>query len=161
MIRSGYFWDVGPTLDVKGILVDCPSCGRRNRLGYATLGKETRCGNCKTALELTAQTIHVATDEQFEALVTESRLPVLVDFWADWCGPCKMVAPELEKVAARMAGQLVVAKVNTQWLEETARKFNITSIPTLALMREGLEVERLMGARPAGDILDFVERLAR
>ena len=152
---------MGPTLDVKGILVDCASCGRRNRLGYATLGKETRCGNCKTALVLPAQTIHVATDEQFEALVTESRLPVLVDFWADWCGPCKMVAPELEKVAARMVGQVVIAKVNTQWLEETARKFNITSIPTLALMREGLEVDRLMGARPAGDILDFVDRLLR
>ena len=72
-----------------------------------------------------------------------------------------MVAPELEKVAARTAGQVVIAKVNTQWLEETARKFNITSIPTLALMREGLEVDRLMGARPAADILGFVERLLR
>jgi thioredoxin 2 len=148
-------------LDVKGILVDCPSCRRRNRLGYATLGRETRCGHCQTPLDLPAQTIHVATDEQFEALITESRLPVLVDFWADWCGPCKMVAPELEKVAARAAGQVVVAKVNTQWLEGTARKFNITSIPTLALMREGLEVDRMMGARPAGGILDFVEGLLK
>ena len=148
-------------MDVKGILLDCPSCGRRNRLVYTALGRETRCGNCKTELELPAQTIHVATDEQFEALITESRLSVLVDFWADWCGPCKMVAPELEKVAARLAGQVVVAKVNTQWLEGTARKFNVTSIPTLALMRGGLEVERMMGARPAGDILDFVEGLLR
>ncbi|HVK59354.1 MAG TPA: thioredoxin [Candidatus Kapabacteria bacterium] len=105
--------------------------------------------------------MHIATDEQFEALVTESSLPVLVDFWAEWCGPCKMVAPELEKVAARAQGQVVVAKVNTEWLQGTAAKFNITSIPTLSLMREGLEVERLMGARPASDILTFLERLLR
>lgn len=152
---------MGPTLDEKGILLDCPNCGKRNRLGYRTLGKQSRCGSCKATLEAPGQTVHVATDEQFEALVSESRLPVLVDFWTDWCGPCKMVAPELEKVAARAQGQVLVAKVNTEWLQSTAAKFNITSIPTLSLMREGLEVERIMGARPAGDILDFLERLLR
>ena len=152
---------MGPTLDEKGILVDCPGCGKRNRLAFRTLGKETRCGHCKAALEVPGQTLHVATDQQFESLVTESRLPVLIDFWAEWCGPCKMLAPELEKVAARAQGQVLVAKVNTEWLQPTAAKFNITSIPTLALMREGLEVERLMGARPASDILGFLERLLR
>ena len=108
-----------------------------------------------------AQSVHVATDEQFEALVGESALPVLVDFWAEWCGPCKMVAPELEKVAEEMAGRVIVAKVNTEWLQETAAKFQIRSIPTLALMREGLEVDRLMGARPAVEILEFLRRLVR
>ncbi|HEX7860176.1 MAG TPA: thioredoxin [Verrucomicrobiae bacterium] len=152
---------MGPTLDTKGILVDCVSCARRNRLAYKTLGKETRCGNCKTPLEVPGQTIHVATDEQFEALIGESRLPVLIDFWADWCGPCKMLAPELEKVAARAQGQVIVAKINTEYLPESAGKFRIQSIPTLALMRDGLEVERIMGARPANDILDFLERLLR
>ena len=152
---------MGPTLDTKGILVDCVSCGRRNRLGFKTLAKETRCGHCKTPLEVPGQTIHVASDEQFEALITESQLPVLVDFWAEWCGPCKMLAPELEKVAARAQGQVIVAKVNTEYLQETADKFRIQSIPTIALMRDGLEVERLMGARPANDILDFLERLLR
>ena len=148
-------------MDTKGILIDCGSCGKRNRLSYKALRKETRCGSCKNPLEPPRQTVHIATDEQFEALVTESSLPVLVDFWAEWCGPCKMVAPELEKVAARAQGQVVVAKVNTEWLQGTAAKFNITSIPTLSLMREGLEVERLMGARPASDILTFLERLLR
>ena len=150
---------MGPTLDTKGILIDCGGCGKRNRLAYGTLGKEVRCGKCKEPLELPAQAIHVANDEQFEALVGESRLPVLVDFWAEWCGPCKMVAPELEKVAESTAGKVIVAKVNTEWLQETAAKFQIRSIPTLALMREGLEVDRLMGARPAADILEFVTRL--
>ena len=152
---------MGPTLDTKGILIDCAGCRKRNRLAYRTLGREVRCGNCKEPLDLPAQTIHVATDEQFEALVSESALPVLVDFWAEWCGPCKMVAPELENVAGRTVGRVVVAKVNTEWLQETAAKFQIRSIPTLALMREGLEVDRLTGARPARDILEFLSRLVR
>ena len=100
----------------------------------------------------------MATDEQFEALVGQSKLPVLVDFWADWCGPCKMVAPELEKVAARAQGQVVVVKVNTEYLQPTAAKFRITSIPTLVLMHDGLEADRLMGARPSADILQFLEK---
>ena len=152
---------MGPTLDAKGVLIDCGGCGKRNRLLYRTLGKETRCGSCKGPLDLPAQAIHVAKDEQFEALVGESALPVLVDFWAEWCGPCKMVAPELEKVAERTVGRVIVAKVNTEWLQETAARFQITSIPTLALLRDGLEVDRLMGARPASDILEFLGRLLR
>jgi thioredoxin len=117
-----------------------------------------QCGKCKTPLDLPAQTIHVATDEQFEALVGHSRLPVLVDFWAEWCGPCKMVAPELEKVAARAQGRVVIVKVNTEYLQPTAAKFRITSIPSLVLMHDSLEVDRLMGARPAGDILQFLQK---
>ncbi|MGZ8900208.1 MAG: thioredoxin [Limisphaerales bacterium] len=149
---------MGPTLDQTGILLDCNSCGRRNRLAFKTLEKQVQCGKCKSPIELPSQAIHVATDDQFEALVGQSRLPILVDFWADWCGPCKMVAPELEKVAARAQGQVVVVKVNTEYLQRTAAKFRITSIPTLVLMHDGLEVERLLGARPSADILQFLEK---
>jgi thioredoxin 2 len=149
---------VGLTLDDKGILVSCPSCGQRNRLQYRTLDKEVRCGNCKTPLPHPAQTLHVGSDKEFERLVSQSRIPVLVDFWAEWCGPCKMVAPELEKVAAQTAGRILVAKVNTEDLQRTAARFSIASIPTMALLREGLEVNRMSGARPARDILAFVEQ---
>ena len=149
---------MGVNLDEKGILVSCGNCGRKNRLAYRTLDKEVQCGICKSLLGLPSSTIHVATDEQFEALVGQSPLPVLVDFWAEWCGPCKMVAPELEKVAARAAGQVLVAKVNTESLERTAAKFQIASIPTMVLMFDGLEVNRLSGARPAADILSFLEK---
>ena len=103
----------------------------------------------------------VGSDAEFESLVSQSKLPVLVDFWADWCGPCKMVAPELEKVAAQAAGRILVAKVNTEDLQQTAARFGIASIPTMALMRDGREVNRISGARPARDILQFVEQNIR
>ena len=149
---------VGLALDEKGILVNCPSCGQRNRLQFRTLDREVQCGNCKTRIPRPAETIYVASDKEFERLVSQSRLPVLVDFWAEWCGPCKMVAPELEKVAAQAAGKIVVAKANTEELQRTAARFSIASIPTMTLMRDGLEVNRLSGARPARDILAFVEQ---
>ena len=149
---------MGLTLDEKGILVSCPSCGQRNRLQYPTLAKEAQCGNCKTRLSHPAETIHVGSDAAFENLVSQSKLPVLVDFWAEWCGPCKMVAPELEKVAAQAAGRILVAKVNTEEFQQTAARFSIASIPTMTLMRDGHEVNRISGARPARDILAFVER---
>ena len=149
---------VGLTLDEKGILVSCPSCGQRNRLPFETLHKEAQCGRCKTRLRGASETIHLRSDAEFERLVSQSPLPVLIDFWAEWCGPCKMVAPDLEKVAAQAAGRFVVAKVNTEQLQRTAARFSIASIPTMTLMRDGLEVTRLSGARPAGDILLFVEQ---
>ena len=140
--------------------MSCPSCGQRNRLQYRTLDKESQCGNCKTRLPHPNETIYVASDKEFERLVSQSPLPVLVDFWAEWCGPCKMVAPELEKVAAQASGKVLVAKVNTEELHRTAARFSIASIPTMTLMREGLEVNRISGARPARDILAFVEQNA-
>ena len=149
---------MGLISDEKGILVNCLSCGQRNRLQYRTLDKEAQCGNCKTRLPHPAETIHVGSDAAFENLVSQSRLPVLVDFWAEWCGPCKMVAPELEKVAAHATGKILVAKVNTEELQQTAARFSIASIPTMTLMRDGREMNRISGARSGPDILRFVEQ---
>jgi len=92
----------------------------------------------------------------FKALTTRSKLPVLVDFWAPWCGPCKMVAPELVKVAQAGAGQWTVAKVNTEDLPELGAQFGIRSIPTMVLFQDGREVARQSGAMPAAAIQQFI-----
>src|SRR2546427_12600252 len=99
--------------DDRGLLVVCPNCGKRNRMTYERLGQTFRCGEGHKDLPAPAEPIEVKTETAFNALSSQSRLPVLVDFWAPWRGPCKMVAPELEKIASEGAGRGIVAKVNT------------------------------------------------
>ena len=91
-------------------------------------------------------------DGRADRLVSRSSLPVLVDYWAPWCGPCRMVAPEVKKVAARRAGRAIVVKVNTDVLSDLGERFGIRSIPTLAVFADGREVSRVAGARAAPDI---------
>ena len=141
--------------DARGIIVACPACGRANRLAYASLQKQARCGHCQTALAPPAVPVEVADTDTFDAIVGQSVLPVLVDFWAPWCGPCRMVAPELERVAAQASGEFLVIKVNTDQLTDVAARFQIRSIPTLGLLHRGQELNRLSGARPAADIIRF------
>jgi thioredoxin 2 len=146
-------------LDHAGVIVSCAHCGKANRLAYAGLGRSTRCGQCKTSLPAPAAPIEVQDAAAFDA-ATRGALPVLVDFWAPWCGPCKMVAPELERVAQSSAGRYLVLKVNTDVQQEIASRFRIQSIPTLALVIGGREVQRVAGARPAAEILAFADRAA-
>jgi thioredoxin 2 len=96
--------------------------------------------------------IALSSTADFDELVRQAPLPVLVDYWAEWCGPCRMVAPELEKLAKEREGQLVVAKVDTEALPDIASRFGIQSIPTMILFRGGQEAERLSGAMPAAAI---------
>jgi thioredoxin 2 len=150
------------TLDVddRGLVVSCASCGQKNRLVYERLGDQVRCGQCKESLTLPTTPLEVASSADFDRLIARASLPVVVDYWAPWCGPCRMVAPELEKVAARQAGKAIVVKVNTDELPALGQRFNIRSIPTLAVFAGGKEVSRAAGARPADQIEAFITQAA-
>ena len=146
----------GLSLDDRGVLARCPSCGATNRLPYAALDKATRCGKCRTTLPDPAAPIEIPSAPIFDRLIAAASVPVIVDFWAPWCGPCRMVAPELEKVARNLAGEVLVVKVETDTQTELAGRFGIRSIPTLAVFRDGREVTRVAGVRPAADIQALV-----
>jgi len=142
--------------DDRGVLVACPSCGQKNRLAYERLGEAIRCGKCKHELSTPTTPLDVPDTAAFDRLVARASVPVVVDYWAPWCGPCRMVAPELAKVAARAAGRFLVVKVNTDQLSDLGQRFGIRSIPTMAVFAGGREVSRTAGARPAADIEAFV-----
>jgi len=144
-------------LDNRGAIVQCPSCGQRNRLAFGKLAKETRCGKCQTPLGAPGEPIETPDAATFDAAVAASDVPVVVDFWAPWCGPCRMVAPELARVAAANKGRYLILKVNTDAIPELGDRFGIMSIPTMAVFNEGKEVGRTAGARPAADIEAFVQ----
>jgi thioredoxin 2 len=148
-------------LDDRGILVVCPSCGQRNRIAFERMGSPIRCGSCKQALSAPDEPAEIHDETDFERLVSRTSIPVVVDYWAPWCGPCRMVAPELAVVAKRNPGRLIVVKVNTDALSALAQRSNIRSIPTLAVFIGGHEVARNVGVRPAAEIETFVAQAAQ
>ena len=148
---------MGSQLDSKGVVTTCSSCGQRNRMAYSRLRAETRCGKCHTSITPPGEPIETPDAATFDAALAQSDLPIVVDFWAPWCGPCRMVAPELAKVASRHAGDYLILKVNTDAIPELGERFKIRSIPTMALFGGGREVARTAGARPAADIEAFIE----
>jgi thioredoxin 2 len=144
--------------DPQGVLAVCRSCTTRNRLRYTNLNRQIRCGRCKTILPPPSEPVEAPDAASFDALIAMTPVPVLVDFWAPWCGPCRMMAPEIEKAARRMAGAALVVKVDTDAVPELGERFGIRSIPTLAVFRNGRETSRVSGARSASDIEALVER---
>jgi thioredoxin 2 len=144
-------------LDDRGIVVTCPSCQQKNRLAYERLSEQVRCGKCKILLSAPNAPVDIASSSDFDRLIAHASLPVVVDYWAPWCGPCRMVAPEIQKVAERQAGRYLVVKVNTDALSDLGERFGIRSIPTMAVFEGGREIARTAGARPARDIEAFVE----
>jgi thioredoxin 2 len=133
-------------------IVTCPNCGKRNRVPATARGMP-RCANCHAALPwLTA-----AGDGDFEEVAGNSTLPVLVDLWAPWCGPCRIVEPGVERAAGSLAGRLKVVKVNVDQAPRTAERLGVQGIPTLLLLRDGREVARQVGAVPPPALLRWAE----
>ena len=133
-------------------IVTCPNCAKRNRVP-ATARGGPRCANCHTTLPwLTA-----AGDGDFEEVAGNSTLPVLVDLWAPWCGPCRIVEPGVERAAGSLAGRLKVVKVNVDQAPRTAERLGVQGIPTLLLLRDGREVARQVGAVPPPALLRWAE----
>ena len=140
------------TLDSKGVQITCDSCGTTNRLVYGGLDRATRCAKCHADLPYLREPVDVQGAEAFDAAVANSSVPVVVDFWAAWCGPCRMVAPEIKKVAEHLGGKALVLKVDTDANPELSARFGIRSIPTIGVFHHGKEVNRVSGARPAAAI---------
>jgi thioredoxin 2 len=127
--------------------IRCPACGAVNRIPVERAGAPARCGKCKAALATATAPVTV-TDATFEPLVARATTPVLLDCWAEWCGPCHMLAPTIDALARDYAGRLVVAKLDVDANPATAARFQIRGIPALLIFDRGRLVDRLVGVQP-------------
>ena len=131
----------------------CPHCHATNRVPAHRLTDDPVCGRCGNAL-LDGQPLELS-DADFDAVVAASDLPVVVDFWAPWCGPCRQMAPQFDQAARTLKGKVLMVKVNSDDNPRSASRFGIRSIPTLVKLQHGNEVARVAGSRTAGQILQF------
>ncbi len=134
-------------------VIRCPNCGRSNRVPATATGRP-QCGNCHEPLPWIAD----AGDDDFADVAEASSVPVLVDLWAPWCGPCRMVSPALEQVATERAGQLKLVKVNVDDSPKISDRFSVRAIPTLLVMRHGAVIAQQVGAMPVTALRDWVDR---
>ncbi len=141
-------------------LIQCPSCGATNRVPLEKLshGLKPVCGRCQTALVVDDKPMTV-TDATFAAAVERSPLPVLLDMWEPWCGPCQMIAPVIEELAAEMNRQVRVAKLNVDENPATAARFNVRSIPALLILKAGREIDRIVGVHPKPEIVRRIKQV--
>jgi thioredoxin 2 len=132
--------------------IRCPNCGRRNRVPAAAAGTP-RCGNCHQSLPWIVD----AGDDTFAEIAEAASVPVIVDLWAPWCGPCRMVSPALAQVATEMAGRVKLVKVNVDDSPKLQQRFSVQAIPTLMVLRRGQVAVRRAGAAPVSDLRAWVE----
>ncbi len=133
-------------------IITCPNCGRKNRVPAAAAGTP-RCGNCHKPLPWIVD----AGDDDFAEVAEQASVPALIDLWAPWCGPCRMVSPALEQLATEMAGKLKLVKVNVDESPKLQQRFGVQAIPTLMLLRDGQVAARQTGAAPAAALRTWLE----
>ncbi len=142
----------------EALKLTCTACGQANRVPSARLGEAPKCGVCGAVLVTgTVAELDAATHDK---VTRGDALPVLVDYWAPWCGPCRMMAPEFAKAARTLASEARLMKLNTEDHPQISARAGIRGIPALILYRNGRELARLAGARPAADIVAFVRQHA-
>jgi thioredoxin len=142
------------------LLIRCPACGADNRTSQEKLsqGLAPVCGRCRAPLSSAAAGPITVTDATFAAEVERSPMPILVDMWAPWCGPCRMLAPVIEQLAGEMAGRARVAKLNVDENPVTSERFQVRGIPALLLFKGGREIDRMVGVQPKAEIVRRIER---
>jgi len=140
--------------DNRKATVACPFCATLNRVDLSRIAQHPKCGKCGKPILLDRPI--AVSDATFERVTADTTVPVLVDFYADWCGPCKMMAPLLDAVARKRAGEVLIAKLDTDKNPATGMRFGIRGIPTMILFRGGQEIARRVGAVPPKDLDAFV-----
>ena len=144
---------------VQGRIVECSQCGTRNRVSEPNLsGKTPVCGKCHSQLSIATSKPVIVTDANFSSVVGGASLPILLDLWAAWCGPCRMIAPVIEQIAAELSGKALIGKLDVDANPQTASRFGVQSIPTMLIIKNGVEVDRLIGAQPQQAILQRLQR---
>lgn len=136
--------------DIKRLTLRCQFCDTWNRIDATRAADRPKCGNCSRPILLDRPWI--LTQDSFDRTIAETDVPVLVDFYADWCGPCKRMAPDVDRLAAEKTGGALIAKLNTDLAQATSQRFNVRGIPTTIVFRDGKESKRVTGAVPFAEL---------
>lgn len=142
-------------MESKFIQITCPHCEATNRLLERKLGQNPKCGKCHQSLFISKPL--ELTSKNFKKVTSKTSIPIVVDFWAEWCGPCKMMAPIFEQVCKVVEPRARLAKLNTEFSQNIAAQFGIRSIPTLIVFKNGKEVSRQSGALDQRNLIQFIE----